>query len=139
MSGGVRVDARWICSTFNRGRGSGGGGEEEGERLAILVSTKKAGWIVVWPEGRGEVPDQMAGSGGMDTLHYDGGVGGEDASEDSLYDILTGRTPLPELGSTKQRLVRMDVDADAEESTRLDDTFREKKAVTSIDSDPDIF
>lgn len=50
-----------------------------------------------------------------------GGAEEGDVSEDSLYDILTGRTPLPEL---KVRQVEMEVDK--EETEKLEDTFQEK-------------
>lgn len=111
-----KVEARWIASSDALAASS--------EKLAILVTTKRAGWVVVWPEGRGDVSDERM----MPEVQE-----GEDATEDSLYDILAGRTPLPELSTKKQMEF-----PEEDENTRLEDTFRDKMPV-SIDSDPDIF
>lgn len=102
------IEARWIGQKANATAA-------DGPKLAIFVSTRKAGFQVIWPEGQPSADDagRAAGAGtGPDV----------DASEDSLYDILTGRTPLPEL---KVRQVEEEVAA--EETERLDDTFREKR------------
>ncbi|TKX19378.1 hypothetical protein C1H76_8564 [Elsinoe australis] len=102
-----RIEARWVCSTTSP--------TPEEDKLAILLTTRKAGFQLLWPQGK-PVPsiDQMRAS-------VNGGAEEGDVSEDSLYDILTGRTPLPEL---KVRQVEMEVDK--EETEKLEDTFQEK-------------
>jgi hypothetical protein len=79
----------------------------------IFVFGHQQGHVIVWPEGK----DQILRFEREDE---------EGESDDSLYDILTGRTPVPR--------IRDDVDMeegidDEEEHTGegLDDTFREKR------------
>lgn len=92
-----RIDARWVAAS------TAAETSDAEEKLALVVTTRKSGWLVLWPEGRAAV--DLEG----------------DVSRDSLYDILTGRTPLP--GEKIRDVV--------EDSTRgsamgLDDTFRNK-------------
>ena len=89
--------------------------------------------VLVWPDGK----DVLRHSGHQDSDHDDDGdeveaEEEEEGSDDSLYDILTGRTPIPDM--------RHSIDVDAIHSDGddlgdsigtlqgLDDTFRGKRA-----------
>ena len=66
-----------------------------------------------------------------------GQVGTEDVSEDSLYDILSGRTPLPKLRISDDVEGEVDgeelpVDSEGEEG--LGDTFRGKGTAGTVGS-----
>ncbi|KAF2148477.1 hypothetical protein K461DRAFT_297891 [Myriangium duriaei CBS 260.36] len=109
----ARVDSKWVAKSGPPTDIS----NPEDDKLAIVVTTKKAGFQLVWPEGQPDPSaDQLRSS-----VHAGAGEVG-DASEDSLYDILSGRTPLPEL-----KVRQVEAEVAAEETERLDDTFREKR------------
>ncbi|GAB7343879.1 hypothetical protein MBLNU457_1839t2 [Dothideomycetes sp. NU457] len=113
-----RVNARWVAAWT-------ADPEDDAERkLAIIVTSRKSGWQVVWPEGR-EAVESLEG----------------DVSQDSLYDILTGRTPLP---GDKMRDV--EEDGTRVSMTGLDDTFRDKviaqaqdRSLVDLQNDSEIF
>lgn len=152
-----RVNTSWVSA------GAQAAGNAETEKVKLLVSSRKKGWFVLYPEGLDENLDdndeEDLSLGGLninstltdarpdDTSHnaaataenavrqgalsreedegeFDGNI-----TEDSLYDVLTGRTPLPELGSGKM-FARHSTD---EAMTGLDDTFREKRARAKMD------
>ena len=107
-------------------------GVDEDGGLAVLVSSKKAGWQIIWPEGRPESGGNAhvgRGAEVKDTNHESEHEG--DVSQDSLYDILTGRTPLPVLKGSRaeaDRVGRGDGEhSGMTDSGGLDDTFREKR------------
>ena len=113
-----RVDARWIGPSTTQD------GNVE-EKLALVVTSRKSGWSVLWPEGRAAI--DLEG----------------DVSQDSLYDILTGRTPLP---GDKMRDVGEDSTSGS--AIALDDTFRDKagekvpvqdKSLVGFEDDSEIF
>lgn len=113
-----RIDARWVATSTAHAEG------DVERKLAIVVTSRKSGWQVLWPEGR-EAVESLEG----------------DVSQDSLYDILTGRTPLP---GDKTR----DVDDDSTRisATGLDDTFRDKagaqvqdRSLVELQDDSEIF
>jgi hypothetical protein len=81
------------------------------DKKPVLSLAHQQGYVFVWPDGKDQI------------LRFEGA--GEE-SDDSLYDILTGRTPVPRLRDAENGL---DVDDEGEEgdSVRLDDTFREKR------------
>lgn len=105
------------------------------DKKPALVFGHSQGYILVWPEGKDQI------------LRFER-ADEDDESDDSLYDILTGRTPVPPLrdsfqrggsgdeeytelqgdGETMNTEVIEGMDGDGEESTvGLEDTFREKK------------
>lgn len=102
---------------------------------AILV-TSKSSFRIIYPEGQPESSDfddeQAHSHAGADETFDEG------ASEDSLFDVLSGRTPLPP--KTEQSYTeRIDVEVETEEedsSTRMDDTFREKRTRRPVPVDP---
>lgn len=127
---GAGVDARWIAS-------ASASQEVVGEELKILIASRRKGWIVVFPEGRNERSEQDDDTGQRTRRAVDSWTqeprqmesGAEhveeegDTSQDSLYDILSGRTPLPEL-----KHVDAMNGANMDENTQgLEDTFREKR------------
>ncbi|KAJ9632178.1 hypothetical protein H2203_000581 [Taxawa tesnikishii (nom. ined.)] len=135
--GATRVWAEWIGTSNNpvhplleNGHDSS---TSEGRKPAILISSKKKGWVVIWPDGRPRHEDVVnTGAEDMqDDLRDDTG----DVTEDSLYEVLTG-------SPSKKSLSRhMDGDEEADDE-RLDDTFREKKverAEKSWEDDSEIF
>ncbi|KAF1343846.1 hypothetical protein BDV97DRAFT_373415 [Delphinella strobiligena] len=171
-----RVDTRWTSSDSISLLASGVDGESR-EKLRLLVSSRRKGWFMIFPEGRerdveeaypetsmnAEVTPRaeqegfgVGGGGGETTAVSDvgetgtqeskdeeGGDGDEeeeeeeegDITQDSLYDILTGRTPLPALAPTHASPSHHS----SEETTMtmtmtttmaglgLDDTFRERR------------
>jgi WD40 repeat protein len=79
------------------------------------------GYVLVWPEGKDQI------------LRFDED---DEHSDDSLYDILTGRTPVPRLRNAEDDEADMDMDMDTGEDGKgnsvntvdaLDDTFRAKR------------
>ncbi|KAG8630228.1 hypothetical protein KVT40_001847 [Elsinoe batatas] len=132
----------------------------EGPKLSILLTTRKAGFQLLWPEGRpSPILEGLRNS--VAIARGDAVTPGGDESEDSLYDILTGRTPLPalkvrgavgkvqreaqrevgrEVGSETDRKVR-EVEREVEmeemgETGGLEDTFRGKIAPGLDDRGP---
>ncbi|KAF2026215.1 hypothetical protein EK21DRAFT_74619, partial [Setomelanomma holmii] len=82
----------------------------QADKQSVLSLAHQQGYVFVWPDGKDQI------------LRFEGA---EEESEDSLYDILTGRTPVPRLKS-----VDLEEDGGGEgDSAGLDDTFREKKRV----------
>ena len=122
-----RVEARWVAPTSDS---KGATNSTREQKLAILVTTRKSGWQVIWPEGCDET--SVASETAMADVTPDG-----DVSQDSLYEILSGRTPLPEL---KTKTIDMD-ETTGSSAAGLDDTFREKKgqAQTGVEDDSEIF
>ena len=113
-----RVDARWVAASTAQPDGV------EERKLAMVVTSRKSGWQVLWPEGR-EVVESLEG----------------DVSQDSLYDILTGRTPLP-----GDKMRDAEEDSTRASATGLDDTFRDKvgaqmrdRSLVEFEDDSDIF
>jgi hypothetical protein len=91
----------------------------------VLAATRTA-FTLIYPEGREEVSETMP------SASSDNGE-----VEDSLFEVLTGRTPAPaktQLSYTEQ--VDMSVDMDGG-SGRLDDTFKEKHKEESSRLSPD--
>lgn len=103
----------WICPT--------------GSNHATLLATTKTSHCIVYLDGRFEAEDNMLGA----TLRsptteqpFD-----EGASEDSLFDILSGRKPMARSrGESYTRQVDLEVETEEEDSTtRMDDTFRGRR------------
>jgi WD40 repeat protein len=98
------------------------------DKKSALTFGHSQGYTIVWPEGKDQI------------LRFENDDNGEE-SDDSLYDILTGRKPVPTLrdslgasGSDDSGFQGVDADGEGEltmmqaESTGgLDDTFREKR------------
>lgn len=100
----------------------------------IILAASKASFRLVYPEGQPEGVARtqiQAGTGEDDSFD-------EGASEDSLFDVLSGRKPLPP--KTEQSYTeRVDFEVETEEedtTARLDDTFREMKSRKEV---PDPF
>lgn len=97
------IPARWATSWL----------PTPADKKPVFLFAHQQSYIFVWPEGKDQI------------LRFENEQGEE--SDDSLYDILTGRTPVPR--------VREDVDMKEEnwemgkgdEIGELDDTFREKR------------
>ena len=98
--------------------------KSEAVKPVVLAATRTA-FTLIYPEGREGISD--AGHSNSDN----GDV------EDSLFEVLTGRTPAPaKTEPTYTEQVDMSVEMD-EGSARLDDTFREKHKVESPRLSPD--
>ncbi|KAF2194439.1 hypothetical protein K469DRAFT_705888 [Zopfia rhizophila CBS 207.26] len=110
----IKWDVKWL-STF------------ENKKPCFLFGHQQ-GYILVWPEGREQI------------LRFENEE--DEESEDSLYDILTGRTPVPRLHDSSGSDLKDEENEDGgtyaegetyssgEGSTRsLEDTFRERKKV----------
>ncbi|OCK74239.1 WD40 repeat-like protein [Lepidopterella palustris CBS 459.81] len=87
------------------------------DRKPALIFGHTQSYILVWPQGRDPILK----------FEHDGEEREgerEDDSEDSLYNILTGRTPVPRLDNSIR-----DFEADeGDDSAGLEDTFRERRA-----------
>jgi hypothetical protein len=80
------------------------------DKKPVFTLAHQQSYILVWPEGKDQI------------LRFDNG---DEESDDSLYDILTGRTPVPRLRDAD---VDMDLRDDEDDGdVGLDDTFREKR------------
>ncbi|EME85833.1 uncharacterized protein MYCFIDRAFT_181791 [Pseudocercospora fijiensis CIRAD86] len=95
--------------------------------------TQKSQFRLLYPDGQDE--DQ-----GTPQLHEQSGNAAfeEGASEDSLFEVLSGRKPLPpKTAPSYTELVDMDVETeDTAEEGALDDTFREKRKPLAEELDP---
>lgn len=116
----VKWSSRWLST-----------GEDKRPAFAL---GHQQGYILVWPEGKDQI------------LRFEGQEG--DDSDDSLYDILTGRTPIPPVHGSGSQGSDMSEDAmevaheadDQEESTgSFEDTFREKRKGTTRERGRSVF
>ncbi|THW84434.1 hypothetical protein D6D15_08875 [Aureobasidium pullulans] len=107
----------------------------------LLHTTRKRGWCLLYPFGSAPAssssPAKPQFSAGMIGVEDVGQVGTEDVGEDSLYDILSGRTPLPKLRISDDVEGEVDgeelpVDSEGEEG--LGDTFRGKGTAGTVGS-----
>ena len=99
---GARLEARWLPTAR--------------DRKPALVFGHAQGYVLVWLQGKDPVLRlEREGEGG-------GGEEGEGDSEDSLYDILTGRTPLPNAEDTGRW-----EEVEEDDNGGLEDTFRERR------------
>jgi WD40 repeat protein len=95
------LPARWTSSWLST----------SADKKRVFVLGHQQGYVIVWPEGKDQI------------LRFE--REGEEESDDSLYDILTGRTPVPRLREDMELDGNLD---EEEEGHGLDDTFREKRA-----------
>ncbi|KAF1914699.1 hypothetical protein BDU57DRAFT_501301 [Ampelomyces quisqualis] len=86
------------------------------DKKPVFTLGHQQGYVLVWPEGKDQI------------LRFEHDEVEE--SDDSLYNILTGRTPIPML-----RDAAMDVSEEANDDSveALDDTFREKRGRGNIE------
>ena len=99
--------------------------KSETAKPVVLAATRTA-FTLIYPEGREEVSEAMR-SASSDN----GDV------EDSLFEVLTGRTPAPaKTAPSYTEQLDMSVDMDGG-SARMDDTFREKHKEESSRLSPD--
>ncbi|GAB7349699.1 hypothetical protein MBLNU459_g0442t1 [Dothideomycetes sp. NU459] len=139
---GSGLDARWIARPASELAASSSADEE----LKICITSRKKGWAIVFPEGRDQrgltavaTADQQTQDAvdswtrdqprveSQSQTHIEASASPTeegDVSQDSLYEILSGRTPLPEL----KHVDHASRDAEMDETDQgLDDTFREKR------------
>ncbi|KAF2756931.1 WD40 repeat-like protein [Pseudovirgaria hyperparasitica] len=100
-----KVEARWLSTPR--------------DRKPALIYGDAHGHVLAWPIGR----DVILRFSRPETPN------GADDSEDSLFDILTGRTPVPALTTTDGFTQGEDFD----DSGPLDDTFRYRKQQSEMD------
>lgn len=103
---------------------------------AVILSASKSSFRFIYPEGLpddGEIAhNQMLSQSTASDGFNEGG------SEDSLFDVLSGRKPLPPK-TEPSYTERLDIEVETEDedlSTRVDDTFREKKSKKLVPVDP---
>ena len=101
--------------------------ESEGSKPVVLAATRTA-FTLIYPEGR----DQAVEAGFSTPKQNDDSV-----VEDSLFDVLTGRTPAP-AKTQPSYTEQVDMDADLIAATAgLEDTFRAKREASSSPMPPD--
>jgi WD40 repeat protein len=94
------VPARWTTSWLATAE----------DKKPVLWLGHQHGYVLAWPEGKDQI---------LRFEHDD-----VDESDDSLYDILTGRTPVPQI----QQNSHLDEELPEDDTIEaLDDTFREKR------------
>lgn len=101
--------------------------KSEDSKPVVLAATRTS-FTLIFPEGKDEArnPIQPAESADVDA-----------DMEDSLFEVLTGRTPAP-AKTQPSYTEQVDLDADIEGDTAgLDDTFREKRKGESSPIPPD--
>jgi hypothetical protein len=102
----------------------------------VILATSKTSSRLLYPEGRPEESEAAVSRPRAKSNVSDAFEEGE--SEDSLLDVLSGRKPMPQ--KTEPSYTEMvDVEVETEEediSTRMDDTFREKKSRRPVPIDP---
>ncbi|KAK4632318.1 hypothetical protein CLAFUW4_02753 [Fulvia fulva] len=110
------------------------------EAKSMVMATEMHNFQLIYPEGQDEM---VAGTPRATAITRDVPFE-EGGSEDSLFEVLSGRKPLPP--KTAPSFTEMvDLEAEAEEDTisggPLEDTFREKKKKVDVDplDDSDIF
>jgi hypothetical protein len=100
----------------------------------ILVTTKKRGWVIVSPFGAPSAPSSPTAS---EMKKVEDHETHDETMEDSLYDILSGRTPLPALRISDDYLPE-DSEAEGDEGDGAEDgfndTFRGKGTVGTVGS-----
>lgn len=96
--GSGRFESRWLDST-------------PGGQVAFMFGDSTQS-LLVWPHGRGDIAPNTSN-----------GVAVDDDTEDSLFDILTGRIPLP---LTQNDTLSTGLDL-TDDSIEIEDTFREQK------------
>ncbi|KAH0362434.1 hypothetical protein KCU65_g8058, partial [Aureobasidium melanogenum] len=100
----------------------------------ILITTKKRGWVMAYPFGAPSASSSPVGPKSSDGRRGAGEEAQEEVSEDSLYDILSGRTPLPALRISDDYLPE-DSEVEGEDhGDGLNDTFRGKGTAGTIGS-----
>jgi len=104
----------------------------EDARPAILL-TAKSSFRILYTEGLPTDSDRQVFAGPASTDAFD-----EGASDDSIFDVLSGRKPMP-VKTDQSYTERLDFEVETEEenlSTHMDDTFREKRVRKSAVVDP---
>lgn len=83
------------------------------DKKPVFTLGHQQGYLLVWPNGKDQI------------LRFE--REDEEQSDDSLFEILTGRTPIPRQKDSVNDDMEIEVDEDGD-SIGLDDTFREKRA-----------
>jgi hypothetical protein len=97
------------------------------------MATEKTAFHFIYPEGRDS--DNGPSRDGSPTR---GAVDEEDDVEDSLFDVLSGRKPLPpKTDPSYTEMVDLDMEAEDTISGGLDDTFREKRRAIETQQEVD--
>ena len=107
----VKWDLKWLPTAADKKPG--------------LVLGHQQGYVLMWPEGRDLI------------LRFENEDGGDD-SEDSLFEILTGRKGVPKLTDQRGEWVegaeieRGVEEEEGESTVGLEDTFREKRRAKEV-------
>jgi hypothetical protein len=94
------------------------------DKKPALLFGHAQGYLILWPAGRDSIVRFE-----RDRNERESTPTGNGDSDDSLYDILTGRTPVPRLEDS----MRNYEDDDDDDTGGLEDTFREKKRRGGMD------
>ncbi|KAF2216181.1 hypothetical protein CERZMDRAFT_33198 [Cercospora zeae-maydis SCOH1-5] len=97
----------------------------------IVMVTSRSNFELMYPEGRDENDVSSSSTPPLQANFEEG------ASEDSLFDVLSGRKPLPpKTEPSYTERVDMDVEDEYTEQVALEDTFREKRKPLAEELDP---
>ncbi|KAI5368079.1 Putative WD40/YVTN repeat-like-containing domain superfamily [Septoria linicola] len=98
----------------------------------IIMVTSRAKFELLYPEGLDELDEATRAATPPLQATFE-----EGASEDSLFDVLSGRKPLPpKTEPSYTERVDLDVEHEDTEQGALDDTFREKRRPLAEELDP---
>lgn len=92
----------------------------EADKKIALIAGHQQGYVLVWPDGKDQI------------LRFEGQEG--DESDDSLYDILTGRTPVPPLRRTGRDVRGSDGSAGSRDDDFVEEVVAQMEAVSGHDS-----
>lgn len=109
------ASAKWTASWLNC----------EPDKKPTFTLSHQQGYVLVWPEGKDQI------------LRFEGQEG--DESDDSLYDILTGRTPIPLLGRTGRSSRRSERSAGSEREEEEEEYGDDVPAMDSTQNFEDTF
>lgn len=108
--------------------------KSEDSKPVVLAATRTS-FTLIFPEGKDEVRDVARSS--QQPSDANAGADADGDMEDSLFEVLTGRTPAP-AKTQPSYTEQVDLDADLEGDTAgLEDTFREKRKGESSPMPPD--
>ena len=99
---------------------------------SIIMVTSRQKFDLLYPEGRDENDESIRATTPPAQSTYE-----EGASEDSLFEVLSGRKPLPpKTEPSYTERVDLDVEYEDTEQGALEDTFREKRKPLAEELDP---
>lgn len=101
------------------------------ESSMTIFAKTKGSFLLAYPEG---IPHDLQEEG----MQVEDGPSDAEATEDSIFDVLSGRKTLPpKIETSYTQQIYLDVEAEEEGSAIVEDTFHDKRAArTMLERDP---